>query len=84
MNTKELMTTISKHAEFLDELEKDLKVCVKEDERDADKMTDGTGDILEGRAEMGKEILSRIKNYRDFMTKDYHQVGNDTVYTVKG
>jgi len=70
MNTKELMTTISKHAEFLDELEKDLKVCVREDERDADEMTDGTGDILEGRAEMGKQILSRIKNYRDSMAKE--------------
>ena len=83
MNNKELMTTISKHAEFLDELEKNLRVCIVEDERDAIKITDGSGQILEGRAEMSRLILDRLENHRHYMTRDYHQVGNDTVYTVK-
>ena len=83
MNNKELMATISKYAEFLDKLEKDLKVCVEEDERDADRVTDGTGDILEGRAEMSMQILEIIKNFRQYMTREYHQVGNDTVYTER-
>ena len=83
MNNKELMATIAKCAEFLDKLEKDLKVCVEEDERDADRVTDGTGDILEGRAEMATQILESIENFVKYLTRDYHQVGNDTVYTDK-
>tara|TARA_R110002020_G_scaffold9522_7_gene37369 strand:- start:1274 stop:1483 length:210 start_codon:yes stop_codon:yes gene_type:complete len=63
MNNKELMLSISKQAEFLDELVKDLKIHIIEDERDADKMTDGTGDILEGRVEMARLILIRIENF---------------------
>ena len=83
MNEKELMSTISKYAEFLDKLEKDLRVCADEDTRDAWEMTDGTDDILEGRAEMSMQILTTINNFRQYMTREYHQVGNDTVYTVK-
>ena len=83
MNNKELMATISKYAEFLDKLEKDLRVSVEDDERDAKEMTDGTGDILEGRAEMSMQILETIKNFRQYMTREYHQVGNDTVYTER-
>ena len=83
MNEKVLMATIGKHTEFLDELEKDIKICVKEDERDANKVSDGSGDILEGRAEMGREILGRLENFRQYLTRDFYQVGNDTVYTVK-
>ena len=83
MNNKELMATISKYAEFLDKLEKDLRVCVDDDKRDAWEMTDGTGDILEGRAEMSMQILETIKNFRQYMTREYHQVGNDTVYTER-
>ncbi len=83
MNEKVLMATIAKHTEFLDELEKDIKICVKEDKRDANKVSDGSGDILEVRAEMGREILGRLENFRQYLTRDFYQVGNDTVYTVK-
>tara|TARA_R100001440_G_scaffold21180_1_gene35013 strand:- start:446 stop:700 length:255 start_codon:yes stop_codon:yes gene_type:complete len=83
MNEKELMSTIAKYAEFLDKLEKDLEVCVEEDERDAEEMTDGTGDILEGRAEISMQIIESIENFRKYLTREYHQVGNDTVYTDK-
>jgi hypothetical protein len=83
MNEKVLISTIAKHTEFLDDLENDLKICVKEDERDANKVSDGTGDILEGRAEMGREVLGRLENFRQYLTRDYYQVGNDTVYKTK-
>ena len=83
MNEKVLITTIAKHTEFLDELEKDIKICVKEDERDANKVSDGSGDILEGRAEMGREILGRLENFRQYLTRDYYKVGNNTVYKTK-
>ena len=37
MNNEKLMATVTKHADFLDDLEKDLRVCIVEDERDAIK-----------------------------------------------
>jgi len=83
MNEKVLISTIAKHTEFLDDLENDLKICVKEDERDANKVNDGTGDILEGRAEMGREVLGRLENFRQYLTRDFYQVGNNTVYKTK-
>tara|TARA_R100000084_G_C4591800_1_gene118820 strand:+ start:236 stop:490 length:255 start_codon:yes stop_codon:yes gene_type:complete len=83
MNQKVLMATIGKHTEFLDELEKDIKICVKEDEQDADKTTDGSGDILKGRVEMGREVLGRLENFRQYLTRDFYQVGNNTVYKTK-
>ena len=83
MNQKVLMATIGKHTEFLDELEKDIKICVKEDEQDADRTTDGSGDILKGRVEMGREVLGRLENFRQYLMRDFYQVGNNTVYKTK-
>ena len=83
MNEKVLISTIAKHTEFLDDLENDLKICVKEDEQDADRTTDGSGDILKGRVEMGREVLGRLENFRQYLTRDFYQVGNNTVYKTK-
>jgi hypothetical protein len=74
MNNEKLMATVSKHADFLDDLEKDLRVCIVEDERDALKITDGSGAILEGRAEMGRQILNRLEIFRQYLSNDFYKL----------
>jgi len=74
MNNEKLMATVSKHADFLDDLEKDLRVCIVEDERDALKITDGSNAILEGRAEMGRQILNRLEIFRQYLSNDFYKL----------
>jgi len=68
--------TLSKYVEFLDELEYDIKICIREDEKDAYEVTDGTTDILKGRIEMGKEVLGRLENFHKII-KPMKGVDND-------
>ena len=46
----------------LDDIKANLKTIAEEDSRDADLVTDGTGDILRGRAELAEEILGQLEN----------------------
>ena len=46
----------------LDDIKANLKAIAKEDSRDADLVTDGTEDILRGRAELAEEILDQLEN----------------------
>ena len=45
----------------LDDIKANLKAIAKEDSRDADLVTDGTEDILRGRAELAEEILDQLE-----------------------
>ena len=45
--------------DILGEIKATLKIIAEEDSRDADLITDGTGDILRGRAELAEDLLGR-------------------------
>jgi hypothetical protein len=55
---KEVMTDI------LGEIKATLKTIAEEDSRDADLVTDGTGDILRGRAELAEDLLGQMTKKR--------------------
>ena len=46
--------------DILGEITATLKTIAEEDSRDADLVTDGTGDILRGRAELAEDLLGRM------------------------
>ena len=51
--------------DFIDALQKNVQEIAYEDERDADEVTDGSGDILLGRAELAYSIDDKIQDWKE-------------------
>ena len=51
--------------DFIDTLQKCVQKIAHEDQRDADKVTDGSGDILLGRAELAYSIDDKIQDWKE-------------------
>tara|TARA_Y100000289_G_scaffold65059_1_gene77959 strand:- start:634 stop:861 length:228 start_codon:yes stop_codon:yes gene_type:complete len=51
--------------DFIDTLQKNVQQIAHEDQRDADQVTDGTGDILRGRADLAYDIDYKIQNWKE-------------------
>jgi len=65
MKIKDLQTQLHDAIDFIDALQKNVQEIAHEDQRDADQVTDRTGDILRGRAELAYSIDEKIQDWKE-------------------
>ena len=65
MKIKDLQTQLHDAIDFIDALQKNVQEIAHEDQRDANQVTDGTGDILRGRAELAYIIDEKIQDWKE-------------------
>lgn len=65
MKIKDLQIQLHEAIDFIDALQKNVQEIAHEDQRDADQVTDGTGDILRGRAELAYIIDEKIQDWKE-------------------
>tara|TARA_R100001510_G_C7494536_1_gene100853 strand:+ start:127 stop:330 length:204 start_codon:yes stop_codon:yes gene_type:complete len=62
---KDLQTQLHDAIDFIDTLQKYAQKIAHQDQRDANQVTDGSGDILRGRAEFAYIIDEVIQDWKE-------------------
>jgi FtsZ-binding cell division protein ZapB len=65
MKIKDLQIQLHEAIDFIDALQKNVQEIAHKDQRDANQVTDGTGDILRGRAELAYIIDEKIQDWKE-------------------
>ena len=67
---KDLQTQLHDAIDFIDALQKNVQQIAREDEHDADQVTDGSDDILRGRVELAYIIDEKIQDWKEESFKE--------------
>ena len=65
MKIKDLQTQLHDAIDFINALQKNVQEIAHEDQHNANQVTDGTGDILRGRAELAYIIDEKIQDWKE-------------------